>query len=47
MKIKKISYLLPPRDLVNNYLDVFVYLEDEYCSDGSSYLVEVTTLQGI
>ena len=45
MKIKEIKYLVPPTDLVNDCLDVFVILEDDYCTDGFSYLVEVTTPQ--
>jgi hypothetical protein len=40
MKIKKIDYLLPPVDPLNDCLDVYVDLED-----GSSYFVEVTTPQ--
>ena len=38
MKIKEIEYEIPPQDLVNGCLDVFVTLEN-----GSDYLVEVTT----
>ena len=38
MKVKKIEYLHPVRDLVNDCLDVFVTLEDN-----SNYLVEITT----
>jgi hypothetical protein len=45
LKIKKISYLHAPKDLVNACLDVLVDLEDDYCTDGFSYLVEVTTPQ--
>ena len=45
VKIKKIEYLLPPRDMLNDALDVFVNLEDDYCSDGFGYFVEVTTPQ--
>ena len=45
MKIKEIKYLVPPTDLVNDCLDVFVILEDDYCTDGFSYLVEVATPQ--
>jgi hypothetical protein len=41
VKIKKITYLVPPKDLVNDCLDVFVLLEGE---DGTNeYVVEVTT----
>ena len=45
VKIKKIKYLLPPRDILNDALDVFVTLEDDYCTDGFCYFVEVTTPQ--
>ena len=45
MKIKEIKYLVPPTDLVNDCLDVFVILEDDYCNDRFSYFVEVTTPQ--
>ena len=45
LKIKEISYLHAPKDLVNACLDVLVDLEDDYCTDGFSYLVEVTTPQ--
>lgn len=45
MKIKEIQYLVPPRDLLNYCLDVFVTLEDDYCTDDFSYFVEVTTPQ--
>jgi len=45
MKIKEIKYLVPPTDLVNDCLDVFVILEDDYCTDEFSYLVEVATPQ--
>jgi len=47
MEIKEIKYLVPPTDLLNDCLDVFVTLEDEddYCTDEFSYLVEVTTPQ--
>ena len=45
MKIKEINYLLPPKDLLNDCLDVLVYLEDDYCTDGFSYVIEVTTPQ--
>ncbi len=44
-KIKKIKYLLPPRDIFNDALDVFISLDDDYCTDGFCYLVEVTTPQ--
>ena len=34
---------VPPKDLFNDALDVFVTLEDDYCSDGFCYFVEITT----
>jgi hypothetical protein len=40
MKIKEINYLVPPTDLVNDCLDVFVTLENN-----TFYLVEVATPQ--
>ena len=43
VKIKEIKYLVPPQDLFNDALDVFVTLEDDYCRDGFCYFVEVTT----
>ena len=43
IKIKKIEYLFPPTDLFIDTLDVFVTLDDDSCSDGSCYFVEVTT----
>lgn len=43
VKIKKIKYLVPPKDLFNDVLDVFVTLEDDYCSDGFCYFLEITT----
>ena len=45
VKIKKIEYLIPPRDIFNDALDVFVSLEDDYCTDGFCYFIEVTTPQ--
>jgi hypothetical protein len=45
MEIKEIKYLVPLKDLVNDCLDVFFTLEDNYCSDGCCYLLEVTTPQ--
>lgn len=45
VKIKKIEYLVPLSDLWNDALDVLVTLDDDYCTDGSCYLVEVTTPQ--
>ena len=38
MKIKKISYLVPPMDLVYDLLDVFVTVENDL-SDEFSYVV--------
>ena len=43
VKIKEISYLIPPRDILNDALDVIVTLEND--SDGFGYVVEVTTPQ--
>ena len=40
MKIKKIEYLVPPTDLIDDCLDVFVSLEND-----DIYVVEVTTPQ--
>lgn len=45
VKIKKIEYLIPPKDIFNDALDVFVSLEDNYCTDGFCYFIEVTTPQ--
>ena len=47
IKIKEIQYLfnIPPRDIFNDALDVFVILDDDYCTDGFCYFVEVTTPQ--
>ncbi len=45
MKIKKISYLNVPHNLVYDCVDVFVTLEDSYCTNNFSYFVEVTTPQ--
>lgn len=45
MKVKEIKYLMPPMDSVNDWLDVFVILEDDYCTNEFSYLIEVTTPQ--
>ena len=47
VKIKKIKYMVPPRDLLDDTVDVFVTLEDDYSTDGFSYLVEVTTPQAL
>lgn len=43
IKIKKISYLIPPRDMLNDAVDVLVDLEEN--SDEFGYVVEVTTPQ--
>ena len=43
MKIKEISYLNRPSDLVDDCLDVIIQLEDDYCVDEFCYVVEVTT----
>lgn len=43
MKIKKISYLNRPNDLVNSCLDVIIKLEDEDCVDEFCYVIEVAT----
>ena len=45
VKITKIEYLIPPRDILNDALDVFVTLDDDYCTDGFCYFGEVTTPQ--
>ena len=45
IKIKEITYLIPPRDILNDALDVFITLEDDCCTDDSDYFVEVTTPQ--
>ena len=45
MKIKNISYISPPSDLINDCLDVIVSLDDENCNNGFAYVVEVTTPQ--
>ena len=43
VKIKKITYLVPPRDILNDAVDVLVDLEEN--SDEFGYVVEVTTPQ--
>ena len=43
VKIKEITYLVPPKDLLNDALDIIVTLEND--SDGFGYVVEVTTTQ--
>lgn len=40
MKIREISYLVPPTNLIDDCLDVIVSLEDEHCTDGFSYVVD-------
>jgi len=45
VKIKEITYLIPPRNLFEDIVDVLVTLEDEYCTEGFCYFVEVTTPQ--
>ena len=47
MKIKEIKYLTPSTDIINYCLDVFVVLEDNYCTNEFSYVLEVTTPQFI
>ena len=49
VKIKKITYLVPPRDLLDDTVDVLVTLEDDYCAgtDRFCYVVEVTTPQAL
>mmetsp|Transcript_31687 Transcript_31687/g.52905 ORF Transcript_31687/g.52905 Transcript_31687/m.52905 type:complete len:134 (+) Transcript_31687:946-1347(+) len=44
MKVKEIKYLTSPTDRINDCLDIFVVLEDNYCTND---LVEVTTPQFI
>ena len=43
VKIKKLKYLVAPKDLLNDAVDVLVDLEDD--SDEFGYVVEVTTPQ--
>ena len=43
MKIKELYSLGHPADLLDDSLDVFVVLEDEFSSEQFPYLVEVTT----
>ena len=43
VKIKKISYLIPPRDMLNDAVDVLVDLEENF--DEFGYVIEVTTPQ--
>lgn len=45
MKIKSISYVLPPKDLIDDTLDVMIFLEDQDSNDEIYYGVEVTTPQ--
>ena len=37
VKIKKIEYLIPSRAIFNDSLEVFVSLEDDYCTNGFCY----------
>ena len=41
VKIKKLKYLVAPKDLLTDAVDVLVDLEDD--SDEFGYVVEVTT----
>lgn len=43
VKIKKIEYLIAPKDVLNDAVDVLVDLEDD--SDKFGYVVEITTPQ--
>lgn len=43
MKIKEIYSIGSPADLLDDSLDVFVILEDDFSSEQFPYLVEVTT----
>jgi len=45
MKIKSISYVLPPKDLIDDTLDVMIFLEDQDSTYEIYYGVEVTTPQ--
>jgi hypothetical protein len=45
VKIKKINIWFLQETYSNDAVDVFVTLEDEYCTDGFCYFVEVTTPQ--
>ena len=45
VKIKKINYIIPPRNMLNDAVDVLVDLEEN--SDEFGYVVEVTTPQFI
>ena len=45
VKIKEITYLVPPRDLLNDALDIIVTLENN--SDGFGYVVEFTIPQAL
>ena len=39
MKIKKLEYLCGPKDLVNDCLDVLIFLNDQYCTQNFYYVV--------
>lgn len=43
INIKKIDYLIPPKDLVYDILDVIITLEVEGKEDPFGYFVEITT----
>jgi len=45
VKIKKIEYVFPVKDIFHDILDVLIYLEDNYCTQDFCYLIEVTTPQ--
>lgn len=45
LKIKNINYFMGPSDIYNDALDVFVTLEDDYCTANFCYFLEVTTPQ--
>ena len=47
MKVKEIKYLTPFTDIINDCLGVFIVLEDNYCTNEISYIIEVTTPQFI
>ena len=45
IQIKKIEYFSPRNYILNNALDVYVTLDDDYCTEDFAYCVEVTTPQ--
>jgi hypothetical protein len=45
MKIEKLEYLCGPKDLVNDCLDVLIFLNNDYCTEKFYYVIEVTTPQ--